>query len=29
MTELLATLRALVYMTGFVFVWGWLALQVR
>jgi protein-S-isoprenylcysteine O-methyltransferase Ste14 len=29
MTELLAALRALVYMTGFVFVWGWLALQVR
>lgn len=29
MTELLAALRALVYLTGFVFVWGWLALQVR
>lgn len=29
MTELLAALRALVYMTGFLFLWGWLALQVR
>jgi hypothetical protein len=29
MTELLAALRSLVYMAGFLFVWGWLALQVR
>jgi protein-S-isoprenylcysteine O-methyltransferase Ste14 len=29
MTELLAALRALVYMAGFLFLWGWLALQVR
>jgi protein-S-isoprenylcysteine O-methyltransferase Ste14 len=29
MTELLAALRSLVYMTGFLFLWGWLALQVR
>jgi hypothetical protein len=29
MTEFLAALRALVYMAGCVFVWGWLALQVR
>jgi protein-S-isoprenylcysteine O-methyltransferase Ste14 len=29
LTELMAALRTLVYMTGFVFVWGWLALQVR
>jgi protein-S-isoprenylcysteine O-methyltransferase Ste14 len=29
MTELLAALRSLVYMTGFLFLWGWLALRVR
>jgi protein-S-isoprenylcysteine O-methyltransferase Ste14 len=29
MTELLAALRSLVYMAGFLFLWGWLALQVR
>jgi protein-S-isoprenylcysteine O-methyltransferase Ste14 len=29
MTELLAALRSLVYMTGFLFLWGWLALLVR
>ena len=29
MTEIFAALRALVYGTGFVFVWGWLALQAR
>jgi protein-S-isoprenylcysteine O-methyltransferase Ste14 len=29
MTQLFAAVRALVYMTGFVYVWGWLALQVR
>jgi protein-S-isoprenylcysteine O-methyltransferase Ste14 len=29
MTELLGALRSLVYMTGFLFLWGWLALLVR
>ncbi len=29
MTQIFAGFRALLYMTGFVFVWGWLALQVR
>jgi protein-S-isoprenylcysteine O-methyltransferase Ste14 len=29
MTELLVALRALLYMTGFVFAWGWLSLQTR
>ena len=29
MTQLFAAARALAYMTGFVLVWGWLALQVR
>ena len=29
MTELLAALRTLVYMTGFVLGWGWVALQAR
>jgi len=29
MTELLAALRSLVYTAGFLFLWGWLALQVR
>jgi protein-S-isoprenylcysteine O-methyltransferase Ste14 len=29
MTELLAALRSLVYMAGFLFLWGWLALQMR
>jgi protein-S-isoprenylcysteine O-methyltransferase Ste14 len=29
MTLIFAASRALAYMTGFVFVWGWLALQVR
>lgn len=28
-TQALAALRALVYMTGFVLLWGWLALTVR
>ena len=29
MTRLLTAFRALVYMTGFLLFWGWLALQVR
>jgi protein-S-isoprenylcysteine O-methyltransferase Ste14 len=29
MTELLAALRSLGYMAGFLFLWGWLALQAR
>jgi protein-S-isoprenylcysteine O-methyltransferase Ste14 len=29
MTQIFAALRALVYATGFVLLWGWLALQVR
>ena len=29
MIRLLAAVRSLVYMTGFVLLWGWLALQVR
>lgn len=28
MTRLFAAIRTLVYMAGFVFVWGWLSLQV-
>ncbi|HYK82472.1 MAG TPA: isoprenylcysteine carboxylmethyltransferase family protein [Gemmatimonadales bacterium] len=29
MTELFAAVRAIAYMTGFVLLWGWLALQAR
>src|SRR5260370_29261710 len=29
MTRIFAAVRALVYATGFVFLWGWLALQAR
>ena len=29
MTQIFAAVRALVYMTGFVLFWGWLALQAR
>jgi protein-S-isoprenylcysteine O-methyltransferase Ste14 len=29
MTQIFTAVRALVYMTGFVFLWGWLALQAR
>ncbi|HEX4628343.1 MAG TPA: methyltransferase [Gemmatimonadales bacterium] len=29
MTQIFAALRTVVYMIGFVFLWGWLALQAR
>jgi protein-S-isoprenylcysteine O-methyltransferase Ste14 len=29
MTKIFAAVRALAYMTAFVFLWGWLALQMR